>query len=110
MSKAGAAGEVDILRRVCAAYLDFARSRPVLYEAMFVLPSGLKFASEETPPALRAAFTELVEALGPDRGMPAITAEVLWSALHGMAVLAQSERIPASGAAFRLDVLVQTFG
>jgi AcrR family transcriptional regulator len=110
MSKAGAAGEADILRRVCAAYLDFARSRPVLYEAMFVLPSGLKFASEETPPALRAAFVELVAALGPDRERPAITAEVLWGALHGLAVLAQSERIPASGAAFRLDVLVQTFG
>jgi AcrR family transcriptional regulator len=109
MSRAGAAGEANILRSVCAAYLDFARARPVIYEAMFVLPTGLKFASEETPPALRAAFTELVAALGADREMPAIRAEVLWSALHGMAVLAQSERIPAKGAAFRLDVLVQTF-
>jgi AcrR family transcriptional regulator len=109
MSKASVAGEPDILRNVCAAYLDFARSRPVIYEAMFVLPTGIKFASEETPPALRAAFSELVAALGPDRAMPEIPAEVLWSALHGMAVLARSERIPPSGADFRLNVLVQAF-
>jgi AcrR family transcriptional regulator len=109
MSKAGAAGETNILRNICAAYLDFARSRPVIYEAMFVLPTGLKFASDETPDALRAAFAELVAALGPKREMQAITAEVLWSTLHGMAVLAQSERIPATDAEFRLDVLVQAF-
>ncbi len=109
MAKANLAGESDILRQVCAAYLDFARSRPVLYEAMFELPTRLKFASEETPTALRAAFSELVVALGPDRAMPEILAEVLWSALHGMAVLARSGRIPPSAADFRLNVLVQTF-
>lgn len=106
-SQAAAPDDADILRNVCATYLEFARARPVIYEAMFVLPTGLKFASEETPPALRAAFAELVAALGPDREMPGITAEVLWSALHGMAVLAQSERIPDKDAALRLDVLVQ---
>src|SRR5450631_681002 len=44
MAKANVEGRPDILRNVCAAYLDFARSRPVIYEAMFVLPTGLKFA------------------------------------------------------------------
>ena len=102
-------GEPDLLRQVCAAYLDFARSRPVIYEAMFVLPTEIKFASEETPTALRAAFSELVTALGPKREMPETLAEVLWSALHGMAVLARSERIPPSGADLRLNMLVQTF-
>jgi AcrR family transcriptional regulator len=100
----------DVLRDVCAAYLDFARSRPVVYEAMFVLPTKIKFASEETPPALRAAFAVLVAALGPDRPEPEISAEVLWSALHGLVVLAQSERIPVAGAEARLNVLVQKFG
>jgi AcrR family transcriptional regulator len=109
MSKANVAGEPNILRKVCAAYLDFARSRPVIYEAMFVLPTRIKFASEETPTALRAAFSELVAALGPKREMPEFRAEVLWSALHGMAVLARSERIPPSGADLRLNVLVETF-
>jgi len=109
-SRVSAAVGANILRKVCATYLDFARSRPVIYEAMFVLPTGLKFASEESPAALRAAFAELVAALGPKREMPAVTAEVLWSALHGLAVLVQSERIPATGAEYRLNVLVQAFG
>jgi AcrR family transcriptional regulator len=104
-----ASGAADGLRNVCAAYLDFAHSRPVIYEAMFVLPTKIKFASEETPTALRAAFAELVAALGPDRREPEFLAEVLWSALHGLVVLVQTERIPAAGAEMRLNVLVQQF-
>ena len=106
---ANVTGAPDVLRNVCAAYLDFARSRPVVYEAMFVLPTKIKFASEETPTALRAGFAELVAALGPDRRQPEFLAEVLWSALHGLVVLAQSERIPATGAEVRLNVLVEKF-
>lgn len=102
-------GNTDALRNVCAAYLDFARSRPVVYEAMFVLPTKIKFASEETPPALRAAFAAFVTALGPDRQDSILLAEVLWSALHGMVLLMQSERIPATGVEDRLDILVQKF-
>ena len=102
-------GGGDVLRNVCAAYLDFARTRPVVYEAMFVLPTGIKFASEDTPPALRAAFAALVAAIGSDRQHAVFMAEVLWSALHGMVVLEQSERIPAKGAGERLDILVQKF-
>lgn len=97
----------DVLRSVCAAYLDFARARPAVYEAMFVLPTKIAFASEETPAALRAAFAELVTALGPDRQQPEILAEVLWSALHGMVALAQSGRIPATDADARLNLLVR---
>jgi AcrR family transcriptional regulator len=102
-------GNPGVLRNVCAAYLDFASARPVVYEAMFVLPTNIKFASEETPPSLRAAFAALVTALGADRKEPEFLAEVLWSALHGLVVLAQSGRIPATGAKARLNVLVQKF-
>ena len=102
-------GGPQILRKVCAAYLEFARSRPVVYEAMFVLPTKIKFTSEETPPALRAAFAAFVKALGPDRQESIFLAEVLWSALHGLVVLMQSERIPAIGAEDRLDILVRKF-
>ena len=109
MQTANVVGAPDVLRNVCAAYLDFARSRPVIYEAMFVLPTKIKFASEATPPALRAGFDELVAALGPDRQEPEFLAEVLWSALHGLVVLAQTERIPEAGAETRLNVLVQQF-
>ncbi|HEY8337443.1 MAG TPA: TetR/AcrR family transcriptional regulator [Tardiphaga sp.] len=104
-----AAGDPDVLRNVCAAYLDFARSRPVVYEAMFVLPTKIKFASEATPPSLRAAFAALVAALGPEREQSDFLAEVLWSALHGLVVLAQSGRIPAAGAEARLSILVLKF-
>ncbi|RBP11233.1 TetR family transcriptional regulator [Roseiarcus fermentans] len=109
LETANATGARNVLRNVCAAYLDFARSRPVVYEAMFVLPTGIKFASEETPAALRAAFDALVAALGPDRPEPGILAELLWSALHGMVVLAQSDRIPPASAEARLNVLVEKF-
>jgi len=103
-------GAPDVLRNVCAAYLDFARTRSVVYEAMFVLPTGIKFASEDTPPALRAAFAALVTALGPERQDTVALAEVLWSALHGMVVLEQSGRIPPMGATDRLNTLVEKFG
>ena len=105
-----AAGSANPLHAVCTAYLHFAASRPVVYEAMFVLPTELLFASEETPTALRAAFDALVTALGPDREETAFMAELVWSALHGMVVLMQSGRIPADGAQARLHLLVKSFG
>ena len=104
-----AAGADGALRNVCAAYIDFARSRPIVYEAMFVLPTNIKFASDDTPPALRTAFAALVAALGPNRQEPVFLAEVLWGALHGLVVLTQSGRIPPSGAEARLEILVGKF-
>jgi AcrR family transcriptional regulator len=82
------------LQAVCRAYLDFAVTRPALYQAMFVMPTDVKFASEETPAPLRAAFDEFVSALPPGTEQRELTAEVTWSALHGMAVLAATGRIP----------------
>src|SRR5512140_3668679 len=38
------------------AYLDFAAAHPRVYEAMFSLPSGLAFATDDTPEPLRHAF------------------------------------------------------
>jgi hypothetical protein len=103
------AGGPELLRDACAVYLDFARSLPVIYDAMFVLPTTLPFASEETPTALRAAFAALVAALGPDRQRPDILAEVLWSALHGMVVIERSGRIPTADGEVRLNMLVEMF-
>ena len=100
----------DVLRKVCSVYLDFARSRPIVYEAMFVSPTKLRFASEDTPTVLRTAFAALVTALGPDRPDCEVAAEALWSALHGTVVLVQSQRIPVAGAEMRLKVLVDMFG
>lgn len=94
------------LRAVCAAYLDFAATRPALYQAMFVLPTDLPFASAETPAAMRAAFAELVSALDASDAQRERRAEVLWSTLHGMVVLADSGRIPPEAKHERLDVLI----
>ncbi|MEO3798121.1 TetR/AcrR family transcriptional regulator [Nonomuraea sp. B10E15] len=94
------------LHAVCRAYLEFATERPALYQAMFVMPTDMKFAHAETPPPLRAAFDELVSCFRPDNARRELFAEVIWSALHGMAVLADSGRIPSDGQEERLDFLV----
>ncbi|MFD7653319.1 TetR/AcrR family transcriptional regulator [Actinosynnema sp. NPDC059797] len=94
------------LRAVCRAYLAFAIERPALYQAMFTLPTDLKFASAETPPPMRACFDEFVHCFRSDNERRELFAEVTWSALHGMAVLADSGRIPAAGQEERLDFLV----
>lgn len=93
------------LRAVCRAYLEFATERPALYQAMFILPTDLKFASAETPPPLRVTFDELVSCFRPDNKRRELFAEVIWSALHGMAVLSGSGRIPPDGQEERLDFL-----
>ena len=94
------------LRAVCGAYLAFAAERPALYEAMFVLPIDLKFASEETPSDLKAAFGELVGAIKPFDAHPELRTEVAWAALHGLAVLRRGGRIPADAQEARIDLLV----
>ena len=38
------------------AYLDFAAANPRVYEAMFSMPSRLRFAADDTPGPLRHAF------------------------------------------------------
>jgi len=94
------------LRAVCGAYLAFAAERPALYQAMFVLPIDVAFASEDTPPALRAAFAELADALRPFDAQPDLRAEVTWAALHGLAVLTRGGRIPPDSRQARIDLLV----
>ena len=97
---------VQALRAVCAAYLAFAAERPALYQAMFELPIDLKFASEDTPSPLRAAFSELIGALEPFDAHPDPRAEVTWAALHGLAVLGRGGRIPPQGQEARINLLV----
>ena len=64
-SDADAAG--DALTRVAHAYLDFARDNPAVYDAMFTRATSLRFAAEDTPPQLTAAFAELRHAVGARR-------------------------------------------
>ncbi|WP_018215566.1 TetR/AcrR family transcriptional regulator [Salinispora vitiensis] len=94
------------LRAVSHAYLAFATERPALYQAMFILPTDLKFASAETPAPLRASFDEFVNCLHPDNERRELFAEVIWSALHGIAVLSGSGRIPPDGQEERVDLII----
>ncbi|NYI05310.1 TetR/AcrR family transcriptional regulator [Allostreptomyces psammosilenae] len=97
------------LHAVGSAYLEFAATRPALYQAMFVLPTDLAFASDETPPPLRAAFEEFVAAFDDHVPNAPLHAEVFWSALHGLASLARGGRIPPEHQRVRLDLLVARF-
>jgi AcrR family transcriptional regulator len=104
-ARLGADGSEQGLLAVCRAYLDFAVTQPTLYQAMFVMPTDMKFASEETPAPLRAGFDEFVSALPSGTEQPELTAEVTWSALHGIAVLAAAGRIPPEGQDERVKLL-----
>ena len=104
-ARLGADGSEQGLLAVCRAYLDFAVTQPALYQAMFVMPTDVKFASEETPAPLRAGFDEFVSALPSGTEQPELTAEVTWSALHGIAVLAAAGRIPPDGQDERVKLI-----
>ena len=102
-AQSAAEGPQPALRAVCAAYLTFATERPGLYQAMFVLPIDVKFASEDTPPALRAAFGALIAALAPFGPQT----EVTWAALHGLAVLRRGGRIRPECQEAHLELLIR---
>lgn len=83
------------------AYLDFAAAHPRVYEAMFSLPSGLAFATEDTPEPLQRAFSGIRDAFPDADGT---RAEVAWSALHGLATLQASGRLRQAEAQARLEL------
>ncbi|MFJ4697817.1 MULTISPECIES: TetR/AcrR family transcriptional regulator [unclassified Streptomyces] len=99
-------GRRDGVRAVSRAYLDFAVEHEALYQAMFVMPTGLKFASEETPEVLRSTFNAFVEALPEETETREGRAELLWAALHGISVLSATGRVPAEHGDARLDLLI----
>ncbi|MFF8030300.1 TetR/AcrR family transcriptional regulator [Streptomyces sp. NPDC016626] len=104
---AGGRARESRLHAVCRAYLRFAVERPALYQAMFVMPTQLRFASEETSAALRAAFDAFVEALPEDSTDREARAELLWAALHGISALSATGRIPTHGEESRLGLLIE---
>ncbi|MBV9794927.1 MAG: TetR/AcrR family transcriptional regulator [Actinobacteria bacterium] len=87
------------------AYLDFAAAHPRVYEAMFSMSSGLSFATEETPEPLQRAFAGIRDVF-PEAGDD-VRAEVAWAALHGLATLQASGRLPADRAPARLDLALR---
>jgi AcrR family transcriptional regulator len=102
----GATGQRDALMNVAVAYLAFALSRSALYEAMFVLPTDLRFAKADTPPELRAAFEALAAVVAPFCADVDLVTETFWAALHGFAELERSGRIRPGARDERITLLV----
>jgi hypothetical protein len=90
-----------------AAYLDFARAHPATYEAMFLMPTNLRFAAADVPAPMRVAFTALGRALGIADD---IRTEIAWSLLHGVASLDRAGRLSAGARGRRLAELERLLG
>jgi AcrR family transcriptional regulator len=95
----------DSLANVANAYLDFASARPALYQAMFVLPTGLRFAEADTRPELRDGFDALAAVTTPFCPDVDLATEVFWGALHGMAELERAGRIKPAARQQRIRLI-----
>jgi AcrR family transcriptional regulator len=110
-ARAGARADSDILTRIAHAYLDFARDNPAVYDAMFTRATALRFASDDTPPQLEAAFAELRQAVAlvADKHDADTLTEVFWATLHGLVVLSRTGRLRLDYESERLQLLVKQF-
>lgn len=97
----------NALDNVAMAYLAFARKHPALYEAMFALPTSLRFAAAETRPELKDAFAALAAVVAPSSTDVEVATETFWAALHGLAELEGSGRIRRSARTERVALLVR---
>jgi AcrR family transcriptional regulator len=102
-----AAGRQNALETVALAYLAFAQRHPALYEAMFSLPTGLRFAEADTRPELRAGFDALAAVVTPFCAEAELVTETFWAALHGLAELERSGRIRPGLRSERVALVVQ---
>jgi AcrR family transcriptional regulator len=101
----------DTLTRTAHAYLDFAHANPAVYDAMFTRATTLRFAAEDTPPQLAAAFDELRKAVGTitDGRDAATLTEMFWASLHGLVTLTRAGRLRPDHDAERLGLLIDGF-
>lgn len=98
-----------VLPRIARAYLDFAQRNPAVYDAMFTRATALRFAEQDTPPQLSAAFAALRQAIGLFAGARDVDTltELFWAALHGMVTLGSTGRLPAERVDDRVRLLVE---
>ncbi|TDK31254.1 TetR/AcrR family transcriptional regulator [Rhizobium deserti] len=97
------------LEDVATAYLEFAFERPAVYEAMFILPSGLRFAKSDTPHVLRETFGAMMAVVEPLCTDVEIATEAFWATLHGLAELERHGRIRSSHRKERMRHIVDMF-
>jgi AcrR family transcriptional regulator len=103
----GSADCRSALGDVAAAYLGFARDQPALYEAMFTLPTDLRFAEADTRAELKAAFEALSAVVAPASVEVELATETFWAALHGLAELERSGRVRQSARDERVALVVR---
>ncbi|MFJ9820546.1 TetR/AcrR family transcriptional regulator [Streptomyces sp. NPDC101151] len=111
-ARAAAPGARESLAAVARTYTSFARRRPALYDAMFTHLVDLPFATAQAPAPLREAFGELFQAVEPiavEGDDPGLLTETFWAALHGLATLMRSGRLPEEGHETRLALLIGHF-
>lgn len=102
---ATAADERAAVASVAATYLAFARANAALYAAMFTLPSGLRFAEDDTRPELKEAFAALAAVIPQSQGDAGVATETFWAVLHGLAELEGSGRIRRSAREERVRIV-----
>ena len=105
----GVHGRKQALAKVATTYLAFARDQAALYEAMFTMPTGLRFAEAGTRPELRQAFAALAAVVAPSSSDGGTATETFWAALHGLAELERSGRVRPSARDERVKLLVKAF-
>ncbi len=110
-ARSGTDAAGDPLTRVAHAYLDFARDNPAVYDAMFTRATALRFAAQDTPPQLIAAFAALHQAVGmvADEHDTDTLTEVFWAALHGLVTLGRTGRLRPAYDSDRVRLLVNEF-
>lgn len=100
-------GQRSALQNVALAYLDFAFRHPALYEAMFILPTALRFAAADTRPELLAGFEALERVVRPFCSDVEVVTETFWATLHGLAALERSGRVRPSARVARITLVVR---
>jgi AcrR family transcriptional regulator len=110
-ARSGAGAASDALTLIAQAYLDFACDNPAVYDAMFTRATTLRFAAQDTPAPLAAAFAELRQAVGvvADERDADTLAELFWAALHGLVTLSRAGRLRPGYDSDRLRLLVKEF-
>lgn len=105
----GSSDRQDVRTNVASAYLVFAREHPALYEAMFTMPTGLRFAETDTVPELKDAFAALAAVIDSAPNAELVT-ETFWASLHGLAQLEHAGRIRQSARDARIGLVVLALG
>lgn len=103
----GSSAQQNALENVAMTYLGFAARCPALYEAMFTLPTNLRFAEPETRAELRAGFEALASVVAPFCTDVEDATETFWAALHGLAELERSGRIRPGARVARIRLVVR---